>query len=85
MNASAHLLTRLTMTVAVLAATLSASFTAKAAEAAEQAVRLVQLQPVVVIGKRVRVIELDRVVVVAKRLAPTPTVVAQRGARAERG
>ena len=81
MNAIARQLTRLTM----LAAVIAAGFTTQAAHAASKEVRVVQLQPVVVVvGKRIRVIELERVVVVAKRLTPE-TVVAQRGARTPRG
>lgn len=78
-------LTRITMIAAVLAA----AFTAQGARAderpARQDVRVVHLEPVVVTAKRVRVVQLERVVVVAKRLGPAATVLAQRGARAERG
>ncbi|MEP7100708.1 MAG: hypothetical protein ABI781_09380 [Burkholderiales bacterium] len=77
MNTFARQLTRLTMIAAVLAA----GFTTQAAHAADKAVRVVQLQPVVVVGKRVRVIELERVVIVAKRQTRAATVVAQRQAR----
>ena len=81
MNTTARQLTRLTMIVGVLAA----GFTMQAAHAADREVRVVQLEPVVVVGKRIRVIELERVVVVAKRLTPAATLVAQRGQRAARG
>ncbi len=56
------------------------SCAAARAQAAEKEVRVVQLQPVVVVGKRIRMIELERVIVVAKRQAPAAAVVAQRQA-----
>ncbi|MES2101558.1 MAG: hypothetical protein V4569_17165 [Pseudomonadota bacterium] len=81
MNTIARQLTRLTM----LAAVLAAGFTMQTAQAADKEVRVVQLQPVVVVAKRMRVIELERVVVVAKRLTPQAALLAQRSVRAERG
>jgi hypothetical protein len=87
MNAITRQLTRLTM----LAALLAAAFTMQSARAADhnsqpQQLRVVQLPPVVVVGKRVRVIELERVVIVAKRQTPTAgMLVAQRNARGQRG
>ena len=73
-------LTRITMIVAVLAA----AFTALPAHAATRDVCVVQVPTVVVTAKRVPVVQLERVVVVGKRLTPPATVVAQRGARGER-
>ena len=81
MNAIARQLTRITMIAAVLAA----AFTTLGARAADRPLGVVQLQPAVVVGKRVRVIELERVVIVAKRQAPPAAVVAQRNARSPRG
>ena len=73
-------LTRLTM----IGAALAAVFTVQPAHAATHEVRVVQLPPVVVIGRRVPVVQLERVVVVGKRLTPAATVVAQRGLRGQR-
>jgi len=75
-------LTRATMVLAVAAAGVSIQ-PARAADASTQtvqAVQVVQLPTVTVVGKRIPVIQLERVVVVAKR-QPAATVVAQRGAR----
>ena len=81
MNTIARQLTRLTL----IAVALAGGITTQVAHAADKAPRGVQLQPVVVVGKRVRVIELELVVVIAKRQAPATMVVAQRAARAMRG
>jgi hypothetical protein len=76
-NLTNHL-TRITM----IAAMAAAGFSVQTAHAAQQkAVRVVQLQPVVVTAKRLCVVQLPTVVIVAKRLAPAPTVVAQRSLR----
>ena len=74
-------LTRITM----IAAALAAAFMMQPAHAAMHEVRVIQLPTVIVIAKRIPVVQLERVVVVGKRLAPAATVVAQRGARSERG
>ena len=77
MNIITKRLTQITMIAAVLAA----GVTAQPSQAAERALRIVQLPPVVVIAKRIRVVELERVVITATRIAPAPEVVAQRGPR----
>jgi hypothetical protein len=75
MNAFATRLTQITM----VAATLAAGLMVLPVHAAERAgVKVVQLQPVVVVAKRIRVVELPRVVVTAKRLTPGATLLAQR-------
>ena len=81
MNANEQQLTRLTMIAAVLAAIVATGFATHSANAADRDVRVVQLQPVVVVGKRIRVIELERVVVIAKRQTPAAEVVARREAQ----
>ena len=81
MTTTARHLTHATM----IAALLAAAFTAGTARAAEPALRVVQLAPVVVVAKRIPVVQLERVVVVAKRVAPpSATVIAQRNGRGER-
>jgi hypothetical protein len=77
MKTFTHHLTRITLIAAVVAA----GFSVQTAHAAQKAVRVVQLAPVVVTDERIRVVQLEPVVVTAKRLAPSPTMVAQRGQR----
>jgi hypothetical protein len=77
MDLIAKRLTHFTM----IAATLAACLTVAPSKAAESALRVVQLQPVVVTAKRIRVVQLERVVVTAQRVTPVPTVVAQRASR----
>jgi hypothetical protein len=82
MNAIANRLTQITMIAATLAA---AVVTGPICLAQPAAVRVVQLQPVTVIGKRIRVVELPTVTIVAKRATPEATVVAQRASHAATG
>ncbi len=81
MNAIHKRLTHITMIAAVLAA----GVTAQPSPAAERAVRIVQLPPVLVVAKRIRIVQLEPVVVTAKRIAPAPALVAQRNVRGAGG
>ncbi|CAN5298810.1 hypothetical protein BH11PSE9_BH11PSE9_15260 [soil metagenome] len=83
MNAAIRNLTHLTMIVA----TAAAAFVAQSAHAAGADRQVVQLERVVITGKRlpavtnaattVAVVELPRVVITGKRMAAEPVVVAQ--------
>jgi len=75
-------LTRITAIAALAAAGFVVQGAAHAAtpQQQQQELRVVQLQEVVVTGKRIPVIQLEHVVVTGKRIAPAATMLAQRSA-----